>query len=113
MLLGLRDMATKSSQDTLNTFKEILSDIDCVSKNEQSSAASILINIKNTMSARAATETKFNRLLKEYREEILPTVFNNYENMNIDSQQAINRMNNFLRTTYFSSYGRCVPKSYL
>ena len=95
LLLGLRDMATKSSQDTLDTFKEILTDIDNVSKAEDSVSAKLLSNIKNTMSDRASTETKFNTLLEEYRNEILPTVYANYETMNVESQQAISRMNNF------------------
>jgi hypothetical protein len=34
----------------------------------------ILTNIKITMSDRAATEKKFHELLKDYREEILPSV---------------------------------------
>lgn len=51
-----------------------------------------MTNIKNTMSDRASTETKFNHLS---REEILPQVFTNYETMNFELQQALNRMNNF------------------
>lgn len=95
VLLGLRDMATKSSSDTLDTFKEILSDIDMVSKSDDIVSAKLLTNIKNTMSDRAATETKFNELLKNYREEILPQVFDNYNQMSLESQLAISRMNNF------------------
>jgi hypothetical protein len=94
LLLGLRDMATKSSQDTLDTFKEIISDIDAASENEQA-GKEILVNIKNTMSDKAGTEKKFNDILREYRDEVLPEVIENFNILNIESQMAISHMNNF------------------
>ena len=36
------------------------------------------------MSDRAATETKFNALLKDYRESVLPDVVENYETLSED-----------------------------
>ena len=77
MLLGLRDTATKSSSDTLDTFKEILCDSDAATEDETYVGKKILSNIKNTMSDRASTETKFNELLKDYRESVLPEVIEN------------------------------------
>ena len=47
MLLGPRNMATKSSSDTLETFKEILSDINAASEAETDVGKKILCNIKN------------------------------------------------------------------
>ncbi|XP_053385391.1 uncharacterized protein LOC123527298 [Mercenaria mercenaria] len=94
-VLGLRDMATKSSLDTLDTFKEILSDLDLASEGESKGGKKILSNIKNTMSDRAATETKFNELLEEYRKEVLPNVLENYNTLNEESREAIDRINNF------------------
>jgi hypothetical protein len=94
LVLGMRDMATKSSQDTLDCFKEILNDINLASENEHA-GKNILINIKNTMSDKAATEKKFNEILSEYRKEILPQVIKNYEQLNTESQLAISHMNNF------------------
>jgi hypothetical protein len=95
LLLGLRDMATKSSGDTLDTFKEILSDIDAASDRDDSAANRLLCNIKNTMSDRASTETKFNEMLKEYRDTVLPDVILNFNMLNEESKQAITEMNNF------------------
>ena len=40
-----------------------------------------LINIKNTMSDRAATEKNFHDLLKDYREEILPSIYAGWEEL--------------------------------
>ena len=38
-------MATKSSSDTLDTFKDILSDIDAASSNETDTSKKIITNI--------------------------------------------------------------------
>lgn len=71
-VLGLRQMVTKSGQDTLSTFQSILSDIDQVSsKTANSVCKHILLNIVSTMSDRAATQQKFNTLLEDYRKLIL------------------------------------------
>ena len=88
-------MATKSSSDTLDTFKEILCDIDAATEDETDVGKKILFDIKNTMSDRASTETKFNVLLKDYRESVLPEVIENYRNLNEKSKQAVSNMNNF------------------
>lgn len=73
-VLGVRDIASKSATDTLTTFKEILSDIDytCQQSTDETSKL-ILQHIVATMSDRAATEVKFNTLLKEYKETIMPS----------------------------------------
>ena len=95
LLLGLRDMATKSSHDTLDTFKDILSDIDSVCNEGESPGQRLLTNIKNTMSDRASTETKFNELLANYRNELLPQVIENFEQMEENEKAAVSKMNNF------------------
>ncbi|XP_052225068.1 uncharacterized protein LOC127840695 [Dreissena polymorpha] len=92
-LLGLQEMATKSSDDTLDTFKNILKDIESVSSDGVGNK--ILFNIKNTMSDRASTEKKFNELLKDYRNSILPEVFNNYDSFCEEEKIAYSKMNNF------------------
>ena len=47
------------------------------------------------MSDRAATETKFNELLKDYRDSLLPDVVHIFVTLNGDSKHAISSMNNF------------------
>ncbi len=54
-VLGMRDITTKSSQDTLNVLKEILDDIDYVSDSANINSKLILKHIVATMSDRAAT----------------------------------------------------------
>lgn len=95
--LGLREMATKSAQNTLDTFKEILQDIADTRKetHPQSAGNEILCNIQNTMSDRAATELKFNELLESYREEVLPQVRADYNTMDDEEKETVSRLNNF------------------
>ena len=72
-VLGLRDISTKSASDTLDTFKQVLNDIETYAENATTPVAKqILVNTKNLMSDRAATEVKYNRLFEEHRAEILP-----------------------------------------
>jgi len=74
-VLGLRDLKTKSSEDTLHVFKEIISDINDRSKNTKSPVGKIILtHIGNTMTDRAPTELKFNRLLEAYINEVAPHV---------------------------------------
>ncbi|KAH3721064.1 hypothetical protein DPMN_063979 [Dreissena polymorpha] len=61
-VIGLKDMINKSSDNCLATLKLIINDInDCTNT---SVGKQILAEIKNTMSDRAATEKKFQELLK-------------------------------------------------
>ncbi|KAK6171932.1 hypothetical protein SNE40_018352 [Patella caerulea] len=47
------------------------------------------------MSDRAATEKKFHGLLKEYREDILPSIYSNWESLIETEQDSYSSMNNF------------------
>jgi hypothetical protein len=64
-------LATKSSEDTLRVFKEVLQDIEDVCADDLSDAGKlILCSIQNTMSDHAATEVKFNKLLEIFINEV-------------------------------------------
>ena len=96
-VVGLRDLTTKSAKDTLDVFKQILWDFDKIYYKPTNSVASqdLLYHLRNTMSDRAATETKFNNLLESYRAEILPVVLSDWEEFDEDLKQQLMRMNNF------------------
>ena len=71
-VLGVRQMVTKSGQNTLDVLNQILRDIDEVcASTDNTLSKTILMNIVSTMSDRAATQIKFNELLEEYRKNIL------------------------------------------
>ena len=59
-ILGLREMVSKSADDTLTTFKDVLDDISHICNDHitpgNETGIKILSQIKNTMSDRAATE---------------------------------------------------------
>lgn len=78
--LGLRHVFSGSSMDTLKTLKQILDDNDSVqlSLGHQAVSSKIIYKIKNTMSDRHAAEKLFNEVLHDFREGILPDVFENW-----------------------------------
>jgi len=95
-VLGLRELVTKSGKDTLQVFKEILFYLDQRYYTANNLASqNILYNIRNTMSDRAATEIKFNKLLESYREEILPHIVRDWNDIHDEDQKVISRLNNF------------------
>ena len=96
-VVGLRDLTTKSAKDTLDTFKQILWDLDKVHYNPDNNITSqnLLFHIRNTMSDRAATEAKFNELLEAYREEILPEMIKDWKDLSDELQSNLTRLNNF------------------
>ncbi len=89
-------MLTKSGEDTLGVFKEILFDIDSIYNSETNEASqNILFHLRNTMSDRAATEMKFNNLLQTYRADIIPQMIDSWSDLDVDVQKQLTRMNNF------------------
>ena len=72
-------MACGDSETILSELVEILKDIETVcSDSENKVANKVLVSIKNTMSDRHIVQKKFNRLLEEYRAEVLPDVIDQW-----------------------------------
>ncbi len=101
--LGLRHIFSGAAQDTLDTFKEILADIDCVHQHLGKNPASgaIVQKLKNTMSDRHAAEKLFNDLLHDYRAEILPSIVQNWNSLTEIEQEQMTNMNNFFCGLHF------------
>lgn len=95
--LGLRDMCNKSSHTTLETFKEIFSDISevCNENIDNTIGDKILCNLHNIMSDWAKTNTAFNDLLVNYRKEIIPQILKSWDDLDFEQQNACCRENNF------------------
>lgn len=94
-VLGLREMVSKSAGDTLTTFKKIQDDITDICHGKDDVGSKILCEIKNTMSDRAATESKFNAILQSYRESCLPKITDNWDSLSKTAKQKLIEMNNF------------------
>ena len=95
--LGLRHVFSGSANDTLETLKEILSDIDSVqlSLGKEAVSSRIIAKIKNTMSDRHAAEKLFNELVSDFRAEILPTIVDNWDELSDVEREQMTCMNNF------------------
>ena len=93
--LGMRHVFSGSASNSLETFKEILTDLDDINAALGKNAVSTKILLKIKMSDRHAAEKLFNDMLHDYRVEILPTVVGNWENMDDAEKENIMRMNNF------------------
>ena len=95
-VLGLRDIETKSANDTLKVFNQILSDLDDASNyDNKETSKNIVSHIVATMSDRAATEVKFNELLYQFRKEILPLTYHNYHELTDEEKHSIETLCNF------------------
>ena len=93
MVMGLRDIPSKSAKHSLETFKSILSDIDsrCEDANNKVSKE-ILENIFCTMSDSASTEKKFNDLLAEYKDTVSPYIRENLQNLSDAETEPVERL---------------------
>lgn len=101
--LGLRHIFSGSACNTLETLKEILSDIDSVqmARGKEAVSSKIVKKIKNTMSDRHSAEKLFNEMLHDYRKEILPDVIENWQDLSDDERDQMTRMNNFFCGLHF------------
>lgn len=95
--LGLRHVFSGSSHDTLETLKQILSDVDNVQLaiGKDAVSSKIVSQIKNTMSDRHSAEKLFNEMLHDFRAEILPAIVENWEDLADVEKEQMTRMNNF------------------
>ena len=96
-ILGLRDLLTKGGKDTLDVFKDILSDLDKVYYKPEIGDVSqdILFHLRNVMSDRASSEKKFGELLEDYRREVLPKVKKDWNELAGEVQEKIAKMHFF------------------
>ena len=101
-VLGMRDIVSKSAEDTLTTLKVILDDINDIhnglkQENDEKNEVGleILCKIKNFMSDRAATEAKFNDMLQTYRKECLKLYKKGWETFTQEKKDKLIQMNNF------------------
>ena len=101
--LGLRHVFSGSSQNTLDTLKEILDDLDVVQRELGCAEVSskIVSKLKNSMSDRHAAEKLFNQMLAEYRADILPDVYAGWSELSDKEKEQVTRMNNFFCGLHF------------
>ena len=91
--LGLLQMLTGSAQQTLDVFKQVLSDFQVTVGSQ--AKAKLVTSIKNTMSDRHIVQKNFNCLLEEYRAWILPEVITSWKELSSEEQHSMSSLNNF------------------
>ena len=95
-VLGLRDVKTKSADDTLSAFKDLISDLDYRCRTTKSDAGKKLLSqIHATMSDRASTMVKFNDLLKSYVDEVLPMIQDVNEELGPEDEAVFHQIDSF------------------
>ena len=93
-VLGMKPIATKSAQDTLDTIISLVEEVS-VTASVPNLGQRLIVNLKNTMSDRAGTEKLFNVILKDYRNNLLPEVVSGFEDLSDNRKDQIRHMNNY------------------
>ena len=111
--LGLQHIFSGSAQDTLETLKDILEDLDMVQEQigGVKVSSTIISKLKNTMSDRHGAEKLFNDLLANYRADILPHVVSGWAEASDSEKQVLTRMNNFFCWSSFHCWSCRVCRS--
>ena len=90
--LRLTDILTGSADVALQTLKGILADISYAAGD--GTGQKILACIKNIMSDHHMVEKNLNKLLEDYRAEVLPVVVSNWSALSIEEKSNISSLNN-------------------
>ncbi|KAJ8368938.1 hypothetical protein SKAU_G00089660 [Synaphobranchus kaupii] len=99
LTLGLRQVAGGDAETYLTAFKESIDSLAAAitSAEEEKSVivASLVSSIKCLMSDQAAVNGVFNRLLAQFREELLPSIIPEFDSLSTDQQQQLVEMGTF------------------
>ena len=91
--IGLQEIACGSAANTLEALKCILQDIELVAGKHAGNK--VLASIQNTMSDRHVVQKNFNRLLEDYRSEILPSVIEHWTDMSPEERDTTSSLHTF------------------
>uniref|UniRef100_A0A914D3H0 Uncharacterized protein n=1 Tax=Acrobeloides nanus TaxID=290746 RepID=A0A914D3H0_9BILA len=70
VLVGMRQVSTKSAKEQLDTLKDVLRQIDQITENQDNVAEEIVMKILAFMGDRATVNNKFYKLFEEYRLDV-------------------------------------------
>ena len=96
--LGMVELHTGSAEHTLETFKQLLSNIQdaCAEAGLQDDVGRRIVgNIKNTMSDRGSVEKAFNRIFDEYCQSLLPSLHEDWDELPEKVRTKIATVNHF------------------
>ena len=93
--MGLKRVPGGSCDDYVSAFKEIISDLAeaCTQDGDiEGRRAKLICSIKAMMSDQCATNNVFNSSIEKMRSELLPTVVDNFEHMDVKEREDIMEM---------------------
>ena len=88
------EVTSGTAETTLTVLQDILQELS-EGTSTSNAAGTIVANIKNTMSDRAAAQKSFNTLLAAYRSDNLPSIVDNWNSLSSDEQSTMSQMHNF------------------
>ena len=98
--MGMREVLSGTAQMTLDTYVQIVDDIQRVSGTKDASMR-ITAAIKNTMSDRHIVQKNFNELLQQYRSQVLPAVVSGWCDVGEEEKRSMLDMHNFFCGMHF------------
>ena len=93
---GIEDMMSGEAQWYFETFRDILKEASALLTSPQEcegKASVMLATIKNVMTDRCATNASFVEQLKSWRNEVLPTVIDNFDDLSDEEKVTLTRLN--------------------
>ena len=102
LVAGMRDMSGGTAETQFEVLREILEDIaSCAPDEKADGHKKLLKSIKNLMSDRCVVQKRFNELVRNYREAILPQVVEEWEGLSKEEQDKMSRMNDLFCGLHF------------
>ncbi|XP_033114519.1 uncharacterized protein LOC117114998 [Anneissia japonica] len=101
LMLGLRGTPSGTAESTLDALKDIVDEVVSIDSRGREGVQNLVATLKNTMSDRCATQKKFNRLLEDYREEILPDVIEGWGDLSETEQIKVVKLDNYFCGLHF------------
>ena len=102
--LGLEELEVGSAQRTLDVMIDMLGHIEESCKKSgvvDASSHELVCKVKNTMSDRGFVEKAFNSLFDGYRASVLPTVNDQWSELDCEARSGVSRVNHFFCGLHF------------
>ncbi|XP_035661622.1 uncharacterized protein LOC118405900 [Branchiostoma floridae] len=94
--MGLQEVTSGVAEEQLEAFKftcNKMAQLTASPERVEARYNELVSSFKNTMGDGAASQKRFNQLLEEYRQEILPHVQQNWETLTTQQQESLSKMN--------------------
>ena len=95
--LAVAETLSGSADHTMELLQHTISELTAAGQKlgRGQSGDKLIAGLKNTMSDRAAVNTKFTSMLQNYRSSILPVLRDDWDSLSEDQQQQMSKLNNY------------------